>query len=189
MTHNNAATYPRLATPVAFVEPEDLVAAAKAAVGLHRDFGDRANRRHARLKYVIAERGEDWARGRDVGGDGQGAGALPRRCRHSTVPDHLGWHEQGDGTLVSRHPGPERADRRRRRRKIAHGAARDRHPVRLRPDPDAEPGHHPQRDPPARIAMRSRRRCARITSTSPTTCCRRSAGRSRARHCRPAAWR
>ncbi|MGH7093315.1 MAG: NADPH-dependent assimilatory sulfite reductase hemoprotein subunit, partial [Stellaceae bacterium] len=62
MTHNNPATYPRLATPVAFVEPDDLVAAAKAAVGLHRDYGDRGNRRHARLKYVIAERGEEWAR-------------------------------------------------------------------------------------------------------------------------------
>ena len=28
---------------------------------LHRDHGDRGNRRHARLKYVIAENGEDWA--------------------------------------------------------------------------------------------------------------------------------
>src|SRR6185312_14960267 len=54
MTHNNAATYPRQATAVAFVEPGDLVAAAKAVVGLHRDFGDRTNRRHARLKYVVA---------------------------------------------------------------------------------------------------------------------------------------
>src|SRR5581483_2410597 len=62
MTHNNPATYPRLATPVAFVEPADLVAAAKAVVRIHRDYGDRSNRRHARLKYVIAERGEEWAR-------------------------------------------------------------------------------------------------------------------------------
>jgi len=64
MTHNNPATYPRLATPVAFVEPGDLLAAAAAVVRLHRDYGDRGNRRHARLKYVIAERGEDWARER-----------------------------------------------------------------------------------------------------------------------------
>src|SRR5579875_1352589 len=64
MTHNNPQTYPRLATPVAFIEPEDLLAAAAAAVKLHRDYGDRGNRRHARLKYVIAERGEEWARAR-----------------------------------------------------------------------------------------------------------------------------
>ncbi len=55
MTHNNPKTYPRLATPVAFVEPEDLLEAAAAVVRLHRDHGDRGNRRHARLKYVIAE--------------------------------------------------------------------------------------------------------------------------------------
>src|SRR5689334_10464628 len=54
MTHNNPKTYPRLASPVAFVEPEDLLAGAAAVVQLHRDHGDRGNRRHARLKYVIA---------------------------------------------------------------------------------------------------------------------------------------
>src|SRR5215813_8207736 len=64
MTHNNPKTYPRLATPVAFIEPGDLLAAAAAVVRLHRDHGDRGNRRHARLKYVIAENGEDWARER-----------------------------------------------------------------------------------------------------------------------------
>ena len=64
MTHNNPKTYPRLATPVAFVTPDDLLDAAAAVVKLHRDWGDRGNRRHARLKYVIAEHGEDWARER-----------------------------------------------------------------------------------------------------------------------------
>src|SRR5262249_49430472 len=64
LPHNKRAPYPRLATRVAFVEPGDLLAAAAAVVRLHRDGGDRGNRRHARLKYVIAERGEDWARER-----------------------------------------------------------------------------------------------------------------------------
>src|SRR5271169_3675152 len=64
MTHNKPQTYPRLATPVAFVEPEDLLEPAAAVVQLHRDHGDRGNRRHARLKYVIAENSEDWARER-----------------------------------------------------------------------------------------------------------------------------
>jgi sulfite reductase (ferredoxin) len=96
MTHNNANTYPRLASPVAFVEPEDLLEAAAAVVRLHRDHGDRGNRRHARLKYVIAENGEDWARERLS----EYLGKPLQSCREMpsfVVPDHLGWHEQGDG--------------------------------------------------------------------------------------------
>jgi sulfite reductase (ferredoxin) len=98
MTHNNPKTYPRLATPVAFVEPDDLLEAAAAVVKLHRDWGDRANRRHARLKYVIAEHGEDWARERLS----EYLGKPLEPCRDMppfAVPDHLGWHEQGDGRL------------------------------------------------------------------------------------------
>jgi len=98
MTHNNPKTYPRLATPVAFIEPEDLHEAAAAVVKLHRDYGDRGNRRHARLKYVIAERGEEWARGRLS----EYLGKELEPCREMppfAVPDHLGWHEQGDGKL------------------------------------------------------------------------------------------
>jgi sulfite reductase (ferredoxin) len=98
MTHNMPKTYPRLATPVAFIEPEDLLLAAAAVVRLHRDHGDRGNRRHARLKYVIAENGEDWARERLS----EYLGRKLEPCREMpafTVPDHLGWHEQGDGKL------------------------------------------------------------------------------------------
>jgi sulfite reductase (ferredoxin) len=98
MTHNNPNTWPRLATPVAFVEPEDLLEAAAAVVKLHRDYGDRGNRRHARLKYVIAEQGEDWARARLEEYLGKEL-APPREPPVFAVPDHLGWHEQGDGWL------------------------------------------------------------------------------------------
>jgi sulfite reductase (ferredoxin) len=97
-THNKPETYPRMASAVAFVEPGDLVEAAKAVVRLHRDWGDRGNRRHARLKYIIAERGEDWARERlsdDLGKPLAPCRPMPR----FQVPDHLGWHEQGDGKL------------------------------------------------------------------------------------------
>jgi sulfite reductase (ferredoxin) len=98
MTHNKPETYARLATPVAFIEPDELLVAAAAVVRLHRDHGDRGNRRHARLKYVIAERGEEWARERLS----EDLGKLLAPCRAMpdfTVPDHLGWHEQGDGKL------------------------------------------------------------------------------------------
>ena len=99
MTHNMPKTYPRLATPVAFVEPDDLLDAAAAVVRLHRDHGDRGNRRHARLKYVIAETR------RGLGARAALANISARSSRRAatlpplSVPDHLGWHEQGDGRL------------------------------------------------------------------------------------------
>jgi sulfite reductase (NADPH) hemoprotein beta-component len=61
-THNNAATYPRLADVIGFLPPEKAVDAAKACLTIHRDFGDRADRKHARFKYIVAERGVDWTR-------------------------------------------------------------------------------------------------------------------------------
>jgi sulfite reductase (NADPH) hemoprotein beta-component len=63
MSHGNAQTFPRMADVIGFIAPEQLIDVAKAVVTVHRDFGDRTNRKHARLKYVIAERGADWFRG------------------------------------------------------------------------------------------------------------------------------
>ncbi|HEY0525785.1 MAG TPA: NADPH-dependent assimilatory sulfite reductase hemoprotein subunit [Stellaceae bacterium] len=105
INHNNAKTYPRLATPVAFVEPGDLLAAAAAVVKLHRDYGDRANRKHARLKYVIAENGEAWAKARLEEYLGKSLEA-PRPHAPFRVADHLGWHGQGDGLFYLGLPVP-----------------------------------------------------------------------------------
>src|SRR5882672_770908 len=63
MSHNNAQTFPRLADVIGFFTPEHLEAVAKAVLSIHRDFGDRTNRKHARLKYVLHEKGVDWFRG------------------------------------------------------------------------------------------------------------------------------
>ena len=46
----------------ALSRPNASIEAAKGVVTIHRDFGDRTNRKHARLKYVIAERGVPWFR-------------------------------------------------------------------------------------------------------------------------------
>ena len=62
MSHGNAETYPRMADVLGFLTPEHVEAVAKAVLTIHRDFGDRTNRKHARLKYVVAERGVDWTR-------------------------------------------------------------------------------------------------------------------------------
>src|SRR5438105_3432761 len=95
-THNKPDTYPAVAVPMAFVEPDQAVQTARAVVTVQRDFGDRANRRHARLKYLVAERGVDWFR-EQVQGHLDFTLQAPRDLRWEPVDDHLGWHEQGGG--------------------------------------------------------------------------------------------
>jgi sulfite reductase (ferredoxin) len=97
-TANKPETFPAVAKPLAFVSPEQAVATCRAVVAVQRDFGDRVNRRHARFKYLIHDRGVDWFRERVQE-------RLPFRLGPSRplswkpVDDHLGWHEQGDGLL------------------------------------------------------------------------------------------
>ncbi len=63
MTHGETATYPRLADVFGYVDAEDILQIAEAVVTTQRDFGDRTNRKHARLKYTIDDRGVEWFRG------------------------------------------------------------------------------------------------------------------------------
>ncbi len=62
MTHGDDATYPRLGDVVGFCTPEQVIAVGEAVVTIQRDYGDRTNRKHARLKYTIDDRGLDWFR-------------------------------------------------------------------------------------------------------------------------------
>jgi sulfite reductase (NADPH) hemoprotein beta-component len=60
-THGNAATYARLATEICFVQGEDLVMQVVYAIAtIQRDFGNRADRKLARLKYTLDSHGVDW---------------------------------------------------------------------------------------------------------------------------------
>jgi len=59
MTHGEPETYPRTADVMGFCRTEEAVAVAEAVVTVQRDWGDRANRKHARLKYTIDDRGLD----------------------------------------------------------------------------------------------------------------------------------
>ncbi len=60
MTHGDKATYPRLAEVIGFCKPEQVLMVAEQVVKIQRDYGDRTNRKHARLKYTIADRGIEW---------------------------------------------------------------------------------------------------------------------------------
>ena len=59
MTHGEPDTYPRTADVMGYCETRDAVAIAEAVVTVQRDWGDRLNRKHARLKYTIEDRGLD----------------------------------------------------------------------------------------------------------------------------------
>jgi len=58
-THGDPATYPRLADIIGFVRPENLIALAETVIGVQRDWGDRDERKHARLKYTVDTYGLD----------------------------------------------------------------------------------------------------------------------------------
>jgi sulfite reductase (NADPH) hemoprotein beta-component len=96
MSHNNAETYPRVADLIGFLAPEHLIEASKAVLTVHRDFGDRTNRKHARLKYVIEEKGVEWFRNeleQRLGFKLQPA----RPYQFTKQGDLFGWHQQHDG--------------------------------------------------------------------------------------------
>ena len=95
-TANKPNTWPAVAMQLGFVEPEHVVALARAAVAAQRDYGNRSDRRHARLKYTLADRGIDWFRGEVESRLGR-ALQPARTLRWATAADHLGWHEQADG--------------------------------------------------------------------------------------------
>lgn len=95
-SHGNEATYPRLGDVVGFITPEKVVEIAKAVLTIHRDFGDRADRKHARLKYVVAEKGIDWTRAEIE----QRAGIKfepARPYEFTSSGDLYGWRKQTDG--------------------------------------------------------------------------------------------
>jgi len=97
-THNKPETFVAVAQPLAFVQPDQIVEVAREVVAVQRDYGDRANRRHARLKYTIADRGLDWFRN-EVQSRVNFKLQPPERLSWKPVDDHLGWHQQGDGNL------------------------------------------------------------------------------------------
>jgi sulfite reductase (NADPH) hemoprotein beta-component len=95
-SHGQEVTYPRLADVLGFCTPDKLVDIAKAVVTVHRDFGDRTDRKHARLKYVIAERGVEWARA-EIEKRANVKFAPAKPFKFTSMGDLYDWHKQTDG--------------------------------------------------------------------------------------------
>ena len=97
MSHGNADTFPRLADVLGFIPPDKARAIAEAALVTQRDFGDRTNRKHARLKYTIEDRGIEWFKAEVE--MRSGISFEPARpFLFTTIEDPHGWHKCADGT-------------------------------------------------------------------------------------------
>jgi len=96
MTHGEPDTFPRTGDVIGFCRPEQVIEVAEKAVIVQRDWGNRASRKHARLKYTIEEFGLDWFRAeleRELGYPLQ----TPRDFRFERSADPHGWIEGDDG--------------------------------------------------------------------------------------------
>ncbi len=97
MSHGNAETFPRLADVIGFITPERVNTVGGAVIAVQRDFGDRNNRKHARLKYTIEDRGIDWFK-REVEARSGVTFAPARPFAFTTIEDPLGWRRCVDGS-------------------------------------------------------------------------------------------
>ncbi|MFP4500209.1 MAG: NADPH-dependent assimilatory sulfite reductase hemoprotein subunit [Candidatus Hydrogenedentota bacterium] len=92
-SHTKSETYPRAATPLSFVQHYDVVPICEAIVKVQRDFGERTNRKQARLKYTIDRMGFDTFRQKVE--EYAGRSLDPSEGVQPTdQPDYLGWHKQ-----------------------------------------------------------------------------------------------
>jgi len=97
-THNKEETFPRIADPIGYVDKEDVYDLMKAIVATQRDYGDRTDRRHARMKYLIEEWGVERFREKVESYFGKAIEPFKPLPEFKYL-DFLGWQEQGDGKL------------------------------------------------------------------------------------------
>ena len=96
-THNKEETFARTADRLGYVAYGHVLELLQAIVALQRDHGDREQRRHARMKYLIHDRGVDWFRQelqeRYFAHPIKGMRLEPK----TKLEDYLGWHRQSRG--------------------------------------------------------------------------------------------
>jgi sulfite reductase (ferredoxin) len=97
LTPSAKKTYPALGKPMAFVTTDQVIDVATAIVKVQRDFGNRADRKVARLKYTIAEMGGVAAFKSKVEEYYGSPLPPPRPIEVHDFIDGMGWGEQGDG--------------------------------------------------------------------------------------------
>lgn len=109
-TPSDKRCFPAIGKRLAFIPWEHVLPVVTAIVLVQRDFGNRAERKQARLKYLIHNWGlprfkakveEYLAQAEEICGLPQGTVPRPLAEPHPADvvrhEDHLGWHDQGDG--------------------------------------------------------------------------------------------
>jgi sulfite reductase (NADPH) hemoprotein beta-component len=96
MSHNQLETFPRVADVMGFCTVEQAVDVAEKVVLVQRDYGDRTDRKHARLKYTIEDRGLGWFRDEVEKRLGYRLGT-PHRFEFTHSGDRYGWVELENG--------------------------------------------------------------------------------------------
>ena len=95
-THNNKKTYPQIGRMLGFVTTEDVHIACEKVMLVQRDFGDRKNRKHARLKYTVDDLSVDGFRTKVE--EYWGKAFQPARAFHfDSNVDTFGWTKDEHG--------------------------------------------------------------------------------------------
>lgn len=91
-------TFPAIAERITYAAADQVVAVCEAIVKVQRDYGNREDRKRARLKYLIFDWGVPKFKAMVEQYYGKGL-PEPHPADVTGVDDHIGWHEQGDGKL------------------------------------------------------------------------------------------
>ena len=96
-THGNSETYPRLGTVIGFCNTEEkTLKAIYEVLTVQRDFGNRSDRKLARLKYTIDRYGIEWFKSELEKRTGFSLEeARPYKFTQRT--DYFGWHQNDKG--------------------------------------------------------------------------------------------
>ena len=96
-THGNAETYPRLATVIGYVPADDrLFKAIYEIITIQRDYGNRSDRKLARLKYTLDKYGLDWYR-KELEARTGFALESPRPYEFTDRTERFGWQQDHQG--------------------------------------------------------------------------------------------
>jgi sulfite reductase (ferredoxin) len=97
VTPSAKKTFPAVAKRICYVEPDQVLRAVEAVFKVQRDFGNREDRKLARLKYVIANWGVEPFKAKVEEYFGGPLADFRREHDVQGFNDHMGWDEQGDG--------------------------------------------------------------------------------------------
>jgi len=96
-THGNEQTYPRVASDICFcATEEDTLNTVYQIVTIQRDYGNRGDRKLARLKYTLDNHGLDWFKAELATRLGHALEA-PKPYEFTDRSDYYGWHQNHEG--------------------------------------------------------------------------------------------